>query len=373
MTAKLNTKDDMVAEPVNTMARCFKQLVPDHLRHVLEELYPRALIAAREMLKHRDKKSSKDWPELPCVVSKSLIAKYQRNWKCKEIHNLSIVICGDKGKQVKLEGNTIRVPALFKKQSIPVVFPWKIIGHIRQAEFFKRDGKWLVSICCDTPCEKKIEVTGFVGVDRNSVGNVAVMADIQTGKVFKLGIDPAGTKRVFRGRRGNLQRDGKLRLLAKIKRKQSRRMTYENHRASKTVVDYAASHRRAIVLEDLSGVLSKGSKIKKYSEKNQWAYAQLGSFIEYKAALRGVPIVYINPAYTSQRCSRCGNIHKPNGKRYNCVACGHKEHRDSNAAFNIGRQGAEVVRASSSGILSVVPLGLNGDPYAGTKELQHAF
>jgi len=38
------------------------------------------------------------------------------------------------------------------------------------------------------------------------------------------------------------------------------------------------------------------------------------------------------------------------------------------AAFNM----AEVVRASSSGSLSVLPLGLNGDPYAG-KGLQHAY
>jgi putative transposase len=373
MTAKLNAKNNVVTQPVNTMAGCFKQQVPNHLTHVLDALYPKALKATNKMLKNRNKKSSADYPEIPCVVSKSLVAKYQRNKKCKEVHNLSIIICGDKGKQVKLEEKGIRVPALFKKNVIPVVFPWQFTGYILQVEFFKRNGKWLMSICCNRLKDKIIDYSGVVGVDRNSVGNVAVMADIQTGKVFKLGIDPAGTKKVMRGRRGNLQSARKFNLLAKIKRKQSRRMTHENHKASKTIVDYAALHRRAIVLEELSSVRSNGSKIKKYSEKNQWAYAQLGTFIEYKAALRGVPIIYINPAYTSQRCSRCGSIHKPNGKRFRCLTCGHVEHRDANAAFNIGRQGAKVVRASSSGILSVIPLGLNGNPYAEKKELQHAF
>jgi len=368
MTTKLRAENDVVAEPVHAMARCAKFRVPDELRHVLDSLYPKALDATREMIHNRSLSSSKHWKTIPCVVAKSLIAKYQRNPKCRDIKSLVIPICGDKGKQVKVVPGGIRVPALFKKAVLPVKLPWPIIGFVRQVEFFKRDGQWLMSVCVNTPCEPKIVVTGFVGVDRNSVGNVAVLADIQTGKVLKLGIDPAGTKRCFRGRRKNLQKEGKNALLAKTKRKQSRRMTYENHRASRTVVDYAASHCRAIVLEDLSGVRSKGSKIRRYSEKNQWAFAQLERFIEYKAALRGVPVLHIDPAYTSQACSRCGHIHKPDGKRYECATCGHKEHRDANAAFNIGRLGAEVVRASSGGGLRVPPSGSIGGPYAG-KEL----
>jgi len=368
MTTELRAENDVVAEPVHTMARCIKFRVPDELCHTLDALYPKALDAARGMLKDRSLSSSKYWKDIPCVVAKSLITKYQRNPKCRNIKSLVIPICGDKGKQVKLVDGGIRVPALFKKAVIPVKFPWAVVGHVRQVEFFKRDGQWLMSACVNAPCEPPVVVTGVVGVDRNSVGNVAVMADVQTGKVLKLGIDPAGTKRCFRGRRGNLQREAKNALLVKVKRRQSRRMTYENHRASRTVVDYAAEHRRAIVLEDLSTVRAKGSKIRRYSEKNQWAFAQLGMFIAYKAALRGVPVFHVDPSYTSQRCSRCGHTQKPNGKRYFCASCGHKEHRDANAAFNIGRLGAEVVRASGGGSLSVLPSGSIGGPYAG-KEL----
>jgi putative transposase len=347
------------------MVRCVRFKIQDELRLVLDSLHSRSSEVVKDMLKDRDLVSSKHWKEVPCVVAKGLTSKYQNNPKCKEVKHLSILIHGDKGKQVKLVDGGIRVPALFKKVVIPIKFPWPIAGFVRSVEFFKRDSQWFMSACVNTLCEPPIEVTGVVGVDRNSVGNVAVMADIQTGKVLKLGINPAGTKRCFRGRRGNLQREAKNALLVKVKRRQSRRMTYENHRASKTVVDYAATHRRAIVLEDLKGVHSKGSKIRRYSEKNQWAFAQLAMFIEYKAALRGVPVLYVDPAYTSQRCSRCGHIQKPNGKRYSCASCGHKEHRDANAAFNIGRLGAEVVRVSGGGSLSVLPSGSIGGPYAG--------
>ena len=365
MTSKFRTKNNVITEPVDTVARCVKFRIPDEFCHVLDELYPKAFEVAREMLENRKLSSSKYWKSIPCVVAKSLITKYQRDRKCRAIHNLVIPICGDKGKIVKMVPGGVRVPALFKKAIIPAKFPWDVVGFVRQVEFFNREGVWYMSACVNTACAEPVKVTGVVGVDCNSVGNVAVMANIQTGKVFKLGIDPAGTKKCFRGRRGNLQKAGKSNLLKKIRRKQSRRMTYENHKASKTIVDYAASHCLAIVLENLSTVRAKGSKIKRYSEKNQWAYAQLALFIMYKAALRGVPVIFVDPAYTSQECCKCGKIHKPNGKKYLCSRCNHKEHRDANAAFNIGRRGAKVVSGTRSDILSVVSLGHIGGPYAG--------
>lgn len=45
---------------------------------------------------------------------------------------------------------------------------------------------------------------------------------------------------------------------------------------------------------------------------------------------------------------------------------------DANAAFNIGRLGAEVVRVSGGGSLSVLPSGSIGGPYAGKEPTQCA-
>ena len=144
-------------------------------------------------------------------------------------------------------------------------------------------------------------------------------------------------------------------------------MKYENHCASRTIVNYAKEHRTDIALEDLGGIKKSKKGIKRYAEKNNWAYAQLDTFICYKAALLGVPIIYVNPAYTSQRCSRCGNIHKVNGKQYSCPICKHTDHRDVNAAFNIARLGLLSLDPSSDN-LSVLSLRSIGGPYAG-KEL----
>lgn len=361
MPTELRTKDDVHGQVINTVACTVKVKIPDTLAHRLDTLLLAAVPCIARMLHDRSKSSSKYYPEIPCVISKSLITKYQRNTKCRSVSRPVLPVCGDKGKQIKLTETGVRIPAIFGKTEVPVVWPRLIAGHIRQIEFFRRDGAWYGSICFNTPAEPPIASTGVIGVDRNSVGNIAVFADPQTGTVRKLGICPARTKQVFRNRRRNLQIAGKFGALKKMRRKQSRRMTYENHRASKAVVDYAATHCRTVVMERLENVHSKGSKIRRYAETNQWAFAQLGSMIRYKCALRGIPLVEVDPAYTSQICSRCGSIHKPNGKRFKCLTCPHNDHRDANAAFNIAVRGAD----GSSGRLSVRPLGFIGDAQAG--------
>ena len=67
------------------------------------------------MLVRRELSSSKFYPEVPCVIAKSLVAKYQRNKRSRVVRNLVPPLCGDKGKQIKLEGNGIRILALFRK------------------------------------------------------------------------------------------------------------------------------------------------------------------------------------------------------------------------------------------------------------------
>jgi transposase len=73
---------------------------------------------------------------------------------------------------------------------------------------------------------------------------------------------------------------------------------------------------------------------------HSWAFFQLRAFIAYKAALAGVRVVLVNPAYTSQTCSRCGHREQANRRsqaRFLCVQCGYACHADLNAAENIRR------------------------------------
>lgn len=334
MTPKLHAKDNVCGQVVNTVACTVKVKVPDSFTGLLNDLRNRCDIAIGEMLVHRDKSSSKYYHEIPCAVSKTLIAKYQRNRKCRSVSNVVIPVCGDKGKQVKIAGAGIRVPVLFKKYILPVVWLHPVIGFIRSVEFIRRKGSWYCHVSYNAQAQLSESLpTGAVGVDRNSVGAVATLADPQNGKVFHLGFNPARTKEVFKRRKANLARLGKNRLLHKIRDKQSRRTKQENHLVSKQIVDYAASHRRYIVVEKLENL--RRSKIRSYVEKSQWSFYQLMQFLYYKAALRGVMVIEADPAYTSQECSRCHQLSKPNEKIFRCGYCGHNDHRDANAAFTL--------------------------------------
>ncbi len=334
MPSKLRTKHDVHSQMVNTVACTVKVKISDTLAHRLNTLLIDVAPCVERMLRNRQESSSKYYPTIPCVVSKSLIAKYQRNRKCRTISNLVIPICGDQGRVIKLEGDGVRIPALFKKQIIPVVWLRPIVGFVRSVEFLHRNGIWYAHITYNTTAQPVLDrPNGLIGVDRNSVGAVATLADPQNGKVLHLGFNPARTKAVWHGRKANLQSLGKRRLLHRIRNKQSRRTKHENHLVSKQIVDYAASHRRSIVVEKLENCLV--GKIGRYSQKSQWSFFQLLQFILYKAALRGVMVIEVDPAYTSQECSRCHQLSKPNGKSFRCAHCGHNDHRDANAAFTL--------------------------------------
>jgi transposase len=77
---------------------------------------------------------------------------------------------------------------------------------------------------------------------------------------------------------------------------------------------------------------------------HSWAFAQLGTFLAYKAKAAGVAFVEVDPAYTSQTCHRCGWVDKRNRRsqaEFECGRCRLVGHADHNAAINIATRGVE--------------------------------
>lgn len=142
------------------------------------------------------------------------------------------------------------------------------------------------------------------------------------------------------------------RLLRRLSGKERRYNEWLNHNISKQLVIEAKSANAALAFEDLTGIReSLNTKPRTKTERrrtNNWAFYQLRLFVGYKAAIAGVPVVFVPPAYTSQSCSRCRHVHpekgKPyrNGKKFKCGHCGFEHDADINAAINIADLGKSV-------------------------------
>lgn len=90
----------------------------------------------------------------------------------------------------------------------------------------------------------------------------------------------------------------------------------------------------------------KQNKIKKINTKfmnklQRWNYSKVINNIKNKSEERGINLVEVPPAYTSQTCSNCGAIHRESrlGELYRCVTCGFEIDADYNASMNILHRG----------------------------------
>ncbi len=153
-------------------------------------------------------------------------------------------------------------------------------------------------------------------------------------KILKLGKEAYHIHNKYKNIRKTLQKKGKYRKVKKTKRRESNIERGLNHKVSKRMVQEAKKNGMGIKLEYLQGIRNaKSSRSFRYS-LNSWSFYQLEQMIEYKARLLGIPVVYVDPYNTSRECSRCGQTGNRSGKEFKCQ-CGHIDHADANASFNI--------------------------------------
>ena len=129
-----------------------------------------------------------------------------------------------------------------------------------------------------------------------------------------------------------------------INQREQRTMTYINHCISKDIVKQAKESNAIIVMEDLTGI-NLSCKVKRNNRyyRVSWAFYELQSFIEYKAIQAGLRVIYVDPAYTSQTCPKCGHVDKSNRNKklhfFCCKKCSYSLNDDLIGAKNILNKG----------------------------------
>ncbi|MEU9397400.1 transposase [Streptomyces sp. NPDC048324] len=226
---------------------------------------------------------------------------------------------------------------------------FKVLQQYRKGEsdLIERDGVFYLIATCEVPEAETYEPDGFIGVDLG-IANIATTST---------GYQAAG-RQLNRYRKRQLALRAKLqrkrtksarRRLKERSRREARHAKNTNHIIAKTIVTEAERTSAGISLEELKGIrqrvrLRKPQRVALHS----WAFAQLADFIVYKARRAGVPLVFVDPAYTSQTCAECGHVDKRNRVDqglFICRECGVVAHADRNASHNIATRGESVWNA----------------------------
>jgi IS605 OrfB family transposase len=242
-----------------------------------------------------------------------------------------------------LEGR-VRLPI-----QVPKYFEQYLTWRRCSADLFQIKGKTFLHIVFSKETDD-IQTSGkMVGIDRG-IKKLAVVSDNRFfggGKIKQL-------SERYERLRSSLQSKGTRsakRHLAKISRSERLMRRDINHCITKQIVK-ELEEGTTIVLEKLTGIRGGARKLTieekeqgkktlrkpQRKEVNKWNFFQFEQFLAYKALAKGCQVVYVDARYTSQRCSKCGHIHKGNRQnqsKFKCRKCGFQLNADLNGSRNV--------------------------------------
>ena len=135
--------------------------------------------------------------------------------------------------------------------------------------------------------------------------------------------------------KGGKGRKKKLQAINSLRDKERNFAKTYNHQLSYKIVKFAKDNKCEFI--NLEYLTKDGFENRILSS---WSYYELQNMIEYKAEREGIKVRYVDPAYTSQTCSKCGHVDKenrPTQAKFKCVNCGLELNADHNASINIAR------------------------------------
>ena len=132
-----------------------------------------------------------------------------------------------------------------------------------------------------------------------------------------------------------MQRKKRLDLVKRISSKEGRIINQVIHTIAKEVVEYAKQFPKPIiVMENLRNIRENMNAFSKLNRRlYSWSFRKVQTYIEYKANLEGIPVVYVSPKNSSRTCHRREHVAKANGREFRCPKCVYN--RDLDSAINL--------------------------------------
>lgn len=207
------------------------------------------------------------------------------------------------------------------------------------------------------------------------INNLAVVVVPQQSVKFFSGKRVIWKRKHFAKIRQDLQKRLNTNLLNKIKGRERRFVAHLNHNISSYIVEQAKKLEKPVIVMEKLRYIREKTKVRKKQRviHESWTFRQLQRMIEWKANWEGIPVVYINPEYTSQICPKCFSINKRQKYNYKCKYCGYEANSDFVGATNIYKQFWNAISFSEQALincaLDIANSEPNGGVYQGIKKI----
>jgi len=259
---------------------------------------------------------------------KSAVVYDSRNLALKEIDLVSIWTTRGR----------LKLPLLLGERNLALLANHKRYGEV---DLLYIRGAFYLHFVIEMPESFSLDPVGFLGVDLGIVNLATTSEGVPyTGKeVDNKRVNTTNRKRALQRRGGKKAKY----TLKKLSGKERRFKKNTNHVIAKELVARAKALGVGIGIEDLKGFRATVGHQQR-ERFGKWAFNELRLFLEYKAQIAGVPVIAVNPRYTSQTCHQCGYKSRKNRRtqdRFCCPKCGLEMNADINAAINIANRAIE--------------------------------
>src|SRR3989440_6884498 len=226
---------------------------------------------------------------------------------------------------------------LSKIGSVKMVYHRPIKGKVKTCTVQRSStGKWYVSFSCECEPERLPKVPSHVGIDvgLKTFATLSTGEEIANPRFFRKE-EPALAKvqrKHAKKPKGSPERRKHRKVVARVHERIKFRRDNFTHQESRQIVDRFG----IICVEDLHvKSMTHNHCLAKSIADASWS--EFFSKLSNKAEEAGRQLVKVNPAYTSQDCSRCHHRQKmPLSERvYHCPCCLLSIDRDLNAALNM--------------------------------------
>lgn len=217
----------------------------------------------------------------------------------------------------------------------------------------KRKNGWFAHITIEKEVILKTHYNNILGIDFG-IRRTASVVRLSDGITRFYGREIRQT----RGHYFYLQKQLNRKTIRKISNTEKRKIKDQLHKISRKIVNQALQTNSLIVFGDLNGI-RKNRKGRKFNRKlNSMPFHRLSQYIEYKAKWEGLQVIKVSEAYTSQTCSKCGQMGVRTNGLFKC-SCGYQDNADRNGAINIAKRG--LGQCSKSGVSVAMPRTIGGN------------